>query len=205
MRTAIVALALIALAVGSGSTVASAAVGDIHIVNGAPDPQTLTVHDGDTVTFMNDDDVPHAIFAGGEQRGHTIEPHTRSEPFGPFDTAGQGGRSDYQIDENGAHGVILIQGATAESTTTTAAPTTTTSRPTTTTAKPTTTTAPSTTTTAPTTTAARSSSSSTKGGHGQSGPSTVWLAVFGGLLVLLGVGNMVRVMVRPKYRRKDQA
>jgi plastocyanin len=212
VRTTFVYLALIALAVASASTRAYADSADVHIVNGAPDPQSLTVHDGDTVTFVNDDDVPHAIFAGGEQRGHTIEPHTRSEPFGPFDTAGQGGRSDYQVDENGAHGVILIQSAssTTASTTTTAAPTTTTTttKPTTTTTKPTTTTAkPSTTTTAPstTTTTTRPPSSSTNGRKGQSGPSSVWLAVFGGVLVLVGIGNIVRVMLRPKHRRRGQA
>ena len=203
MRRPVVILVLIALVLGALAPGASAAGNEVHIIDGAPKPAELTIQEGDTVTFVNHDDVAHAIFVLGEQRGRTIEPHTRSDPFGPFLTGGQGGRSDYQVDQDGAAGVIIIAGpppsttSTTTTTTTTTAPTTTTTKPATTT----TTTSTTTTTTAP----AHSDSSSTAGGRGQGTTSPKWLAVAGGVLGLVGIANMIRVMTRPKYGRNRQA
>ena len=205
MRRPVVTLVLIALVLGSSAPSATAAGNEVHIIDGAPNPAELTIQEGDTVTFVNHDDVAHAIFVRGEQRGRTIEPHTRSDPFGPFVTGGQGGRSDYQVDQDGPAGVIIIAGppTTTTSTTTTTTSTTTTA-PTTTTTKPattTTTTSTTTTTTAP----ARSDSSSAAGGRGQGTTSPKWLAIAGGALGLVGIANMIRVMTRPKYGRNRQA
>lgn len=213
MRTATVVFILIATAIGSfvdraaaGPVVAAPA--EVHIVNAAPNPQELTINDGDTVTFVNDDDVPHAIWAAGQQRGRTIQPHTRSDTFGPFQTAGQGGRSNYTVDQDGAPGVIVINGAppttaappptTAPTTTTTVATTTTKPATTTTTASTTTTTKPATTTTSTTTTTIASSSTAPGGGSGDDSSSRAWLGYVGLVLALIGIGNVVRVMIRPK-------
>ena len=35
----------------------------VHMTNFAFQPQTLTVHTGDTVTFINDDEEPHTVTA----------------------------------------------------------------------------------------------------------------------------------------------
>jgi plastocyanin len=207
VRRLVVTVVLIALVFGASTTRASAAGNDVHIVNGAPNPAELTIQEGDTVTFVNDDDVAHAIFVLGEQRGRTIAPHTRSDPFGPFQTGGQGGRSDYQVDQGGSAGAIIIAGpsttTTSTTATTTAPPTT---AATTTTAKPTTTTTSTTTTaTSTTTTAVPGTASSSRGGRGQGTTSSKWLAVFGGVLGLVGIGNMIRVITRPKFGRNRQA
>ena len=213
MRKAIVVCFLIATVVGSwlgraDAATSAAAQADVHIVNGAPNPQTLTINDGDTVTFVNDDDVPHSIWAAGQQRGRTIQPHTRSDTFGPFQTAGQGGRSNYQVDENGASGVIVI----SETPTTaappppsTTAPTTTTTAATTTTALPTTTTTTSTTTTTrPTTTSTTTSTTVASSGAApgstsdDDSSSRAWLGWAGLVVALVGIGNVVRVVLRPK-------
>jgi plastocyanin len=204
VRKAIVVCILIAAALGSWVGLAAAAPAEVHIVNGAPNPQQLTINDGDTVTFVNDDDVPHSIWAAGQQRGRTIQPHTRSDTFGPFQTSGQGGRSEYQVDQDGAAGVIQISGpapttapppTTAATTTTTVA--TTTPIPTTT-AATTTTTKPTTTTTTSTTTTLASSSAPPSGTSDDGSPSRAWLGWVGLTVALVGIGNVVRVMTRPK-------
>jgi plastocyanin len=205
VRKAIVVCILIAAALGSSVGRATAAPAEVHIVNGAPNPQQLTINDGDTVTFVNDDDVPHSIWAAGQQRGATIQPHTRSDTFGPFQTAGHGGRSEYQVDQGGAPGAIVISGAapTTEPPPPTTAPTTTTTVATTTTAIPTTT-APTTSTTKPTTTTTTSttttiaSSGAPPGGTTDDSPSRAWLGWIGLVVALVGIGNLVRVMTRPK-------
>ena len=205
MRKSIFAFVVLAFVVGVLVTRADAATSEVHIVNGAPNPQELTIQDGDTVTFVNDDDVPHAIYAQGQQRGATIEPHTRSQTFGPFQTGGQGGRSEYQVDEGGAAGVIIITGTStttsSSTTTTTTAPTTSTTTTiiTTTSTSTTTTTTSTSTTTTTTTRPPASSSSNSEGGQDTSWP---WLAPIGALLALIGVANFMRVVLRPKSRRR---
>src|SRR4051794_24867331 len=110
MRKAFAALAVATIAVALPATRADAANTVIHIVNGAPSPDQnpVTVNEGDTVSFANDDDVPHALFAWGVQRGETIPPHTTSGPYGPFVTGGTGGTFDYQVDQNGPAGRIIV-------------------------------------------------------------------------------------------------
>ena len=76
LAVVVAATSLIVLFAGS----AHAAAGSVHIVNGAPNPSSLTVNNGDTVTIFNDDDVAHAIFANGAQQGPSIPPHTVSTP-----------------------------------------------------------------------------------------------------------------------------
>jgi len=215
VRKAFVVCILIATVIGSSvgraSAAPAAAPAEVHIVNGAPNPQQLTINDGDTVTFVNDDDVPHAIWAGGQQRGRTIEPHTRSDTFGPFQTAGQGGRSEYQVDQNGASGVIVINGPgpttvppppPTEPTTTTTLATTTTAVPTTTT----TTTAP-TTTTKPTTTSTTTTTTGVAPGATNDGdsPSRAWLGWAGLAVALVGVANVIRVVTRPKKQPPSES
>jgi len=222
VRKAFVVCILIATAiassVGHAPVAFAAAPAEVHIVNGAPNPQTLTINDGDTVTFVNDDDVPHAIWAAGQQRGRTIQPHTRSDTFGPFQTAGQGGRSEYQVDQNGAPGVIVINGAASttqppppptEPATTTTLATTTTAVPTTTT----TTTAPTTTTTKPTTTSTSttttttiaSSSAAPDATTDDDSPSRAWLGWAGLAVALIGIANVIRVVTRPKKQPPPQS
>ena len=179
----------------------------MHIVNGAPNPQQLIINEGDTVTFVNDDDVPHAIWAGGEQRGGTIEPHTRSDTFGPFQTGGQGGHSDYQVDQGGPGGSIVISETptTTEPTTAPSTTTTTTTVPTTTTTASTTTTTtrPTTTTTKPTTTST-SSSPPPSDATDDDDASRPWLAWAGLALALVGIGNLIRVVLRPKKQEPNR-
>jgi plastocyanin len=205
VRRFAVTLVLIALVLGGPMPRASAAGNEVHIIDGAPNPAELTIQEGDTVTFVNHDDVAHAIFVLGEQRGRTIEPHTRSDPFGPFQTGGQGGRSDYQVDQDGPSGVIVIAAPSTTTTSTTRTTTPPTAVPSTTTTKPLTTASTTTTSTTNTTAPTHSGSSSDGGGRGQTTARSKWLAVAGGVLGLVGIGNMIRVMTRPKYGRNRQA
>ena len=224
VRRAFVTLLVIAFAVAAPVPQSYAAGAEVHILNGAPNPSELTINEGDTVTFVNDDDVSHAIFEDGTQHGTTIEPHTRSVPFGPFETGGQDGRADYTVDQNGAPGSIFVRGsnptttesestttvtiepATTETTATTAI-TATTKVPSTTstTAASKTTSTSSTTTTTPATT-----SSSTSTSRPVAAPTSTdqndskrWLAWAGLVLGLIGIANMIRVMTRPKYGRDE--
>ncbi len=80
----VAATSVVLLCAGS----ARAAAGEVHIVNGAPNPSSLTVNDGDTIIIFNDDDDAHAIFAKGQQFGPSIAPHTGGE-YGPFNTGAQ--------------------------------------------------------------------------------------------------------------------
>lgn len=219
MRKAFVVCILIATAiassVGHAPAAFAAAPAEVHIVNGAPNPQQLTINDGDTVTFVNDDDVAHAIWAAGQQRGRTIQPHTRSDTFGPFQTAGQGGRSEYQVDQNGAPGAIVINGPApttvpppppTEPTTTTTLATTTTAVPTTTT----TTTAPTTTTTRPTTTTTTTttiaaSSAAPGATNDDDSPTRAWLGWAGLAVAVVGIANVIRVVTRPKKQPPSQS
>lgn len=54
---------------GSGAAGAPAAGTTISEKNIAFNPSALTVKVGDTVTFTNDDTVPHHVFVGGEDLG----------------------------------------------------------------------------------------------------------------------------------------
>jgi len=212
VHKALAVFLLIAIAVGPsvGASAAplAAAPAEVHIVGGAPNPQQLTINDGDTVTFVNDDDVPHSIWAAGQQRGRTIQPHTRSDTFGPFQTAGQGGRSEYTVDQNGAPGSIVISGAPAPTTaptttTTTTAPTTTTTTTVPTTTTTATTTSTTTTTTKPTTTSTAPTTSSSSGApagdtSNDDTPARTWLGWAGLVVALVGIGNVIRVLARPK-------
>src|SRR5256885_4500555 len=78
LAAVVVAIFLITLA----PLPAAAATTEVHISGGAPDPAEVTIDEGDTVTFLNDDDVEHQIFAAGQPRGDPIAPHTGAE-FGP--------------------------------------------------------------------------------------------------------------------------
>ena len=55
------ALALTALAIGPWSGPASAADMTVKIANFTFAPETLTVPMGTTVTWINDDDIPHVV------------------------------------------------------------------------------------------------------------------------------------------------
>ena len=174
---------------------ATAASTDVHIVGGAPNPAEVTVDDGDTVTFFNDDDVEHRIFAAGQQRGDPIAPGT-STVFGPFDTGGQRGTFAYNVDENGPAGTIFVRGPAASTSTTS---TTATTKPTTTTAT-TTTTKPATTTTTATTVATTTSVASTtttllvvqSDSHKKDSSNS--LAVLGFALLVAGIGGLIVAM-----------
>jgi hypothetical protein len=155
------------------------------------------------VTFVNDDDVAHAIFAGGVQRGETIPPHGVGGPFGPFQTGGSRGRFDYRVDRNGPAGPIIVDpaGAPAPSTSTTAS-TTTTTRPTTTSTSPfatATTAAPTTTTTTTIATTATTAATATASGSvgvkssGRSDDASKRLAVLGVALLAAGLVGLILV------------
>src|SRR4051812_18493562 len=172
MRKAFAALGVAAFTVVVPATRAEAANTTIHIVDNAPAQNPVVINDGDTVTFANDDDVAHAIFAAGAQRGETIPAHTTSGPYTPIVSGDQGGRFDYQVDQNGAPGTIIVAGppATEPPPPATEPPPTTvpaTTAPTTTSTTATTTTTTSTTTTTTSTTVASSSSSSSSSSSGK--------------------------------------
>ncbi|MEY2422228.1 MAG: hypothetical protein QOI95_2295 [Acidimicrobiaceae bacterium] len=179
---------------------AGAASTDVHIVGGAPSPSQVTVNEGDTVTFFNDDDVEHTIFAAGQPRGGPIAPHTGAE-FGPFETGGERGTFAYRVDENGPAGTIFVQGpatSTSSSTSTTRAPTTTTVTTTTTTAPTTTTAAPVASTTTSTTVVV------VQPGAPKQDSSNL-LAVLGGVLLVAGIGGMVLVLERSRRQRRRRS
>ncbi|HEV3225399.1 MAG TPA: hypothetical protein VGZ52_01140 [Acidimicrobiales bacterium] len=167
----------------------AAATPEVHIANGAPQPAQLAVVDGDTVTFVNDDDVAHAIFSQGAQRGATVAPHTASAPYGPFRTGGSRGEFAYQVD-NGASGTIIVN----DTQTTTAPP-----PPSPTVA------APTTTASAPTTKPASSGPSSvvdqvsTKDNKNQSR-----LAVLGLMLLVAGLVGLILVSSRSRRSRDPE-
>jgi plastocyanin len=182
---------------------ANAATAEMHIVDGAPNPAQLTVDDGDTVMFFNDDDVEHTIFAAGRAYGDPIPPHG-SELFGPFSTGGERGTFAYRVDENGASGAVIVRGpATTSPPTTTAPPrATTTTRPTTTTASTATTATTATTSTTTTTTV---ESTTTTGAvivttPGKKDSSNI-LAVLGVALLVAGIGGLVIALERGRRRR----
>ena len=200
--TLVVASCLVALLAGP----AHAANADVHIVGGAPSPATVTINEGDTVTFRNDDDVEHTIFALGQPQAAPIPPGGAQE-FGPFRTGGEAGRFDYRVDRNGPAGTIFVQGPPPTTTPPTTRPSTTTAPPTTATTTPTTTT---TTTTAPTTTSATSTSvasTTTTQVASQTEPrdkdTTNRLAVLGFALLVAGMGGMVIALGRSRRRRVD--
>jgi plastocyanin len=194
--TIAVATFLVALCAPS----ARAANVQVRIANGAPTPTQVTVDDGDTVSFVNDDDVGHAIFADGVQRGETIPPHSTSGPYGPFQTGGQQGRFDYQVDRNGPAGTILVQGPVTTTSTATTQPTTTTSPFATTVLPPATepeTTAPATET--------LSSGSGVNGVTVQTGrkdDSSNRVAVLGLVLLVSGIGGLI--LVAGSRRRRSR-
>src|SRR3954454_22043813 len=121
MLTAAVVVALTA-------TAAQAESHDVHLVGNNPQPQDLNVANGDTVFFVNEDNVAHAILANGQQFGGTIMPHQTGGPYGPF--TGDGAEYAYRVDSNtGPCGVIVVG---AGSSSACAGPSPTTSQPTTT-------------------------------------------------------------------------
>jgi plastocyanin len=181
---------------------ARAANVQVRIANGAPTPTQVTVDDGDTVSFVNDDDVGHAIFAQGVQRGETIPPHTTSGPYGPFQTGGQQGNFEYQVDRNGPAGTIVVRGPVTTTSTTTTQPTTTTSPFATTVVPPST--EPQTTALATTTTL--SSASAIDGVTVQSGrtdDSSNRFAVLGLVLLVAGIGGLILVAGSRRRRSSD--
>jgi plastocyanin len=188
-----VALCLLALLAAP----ANAATAEMHIVGGAPNPAEITVDEGDSVMFFNDDDVEHTIFADGQPYGDPIRPHG-NELFGPFETSGQGGTFAYQVDAGGASGTVIVRGpaATSSSTTATSAPPRTT---TTSTTVPATTEA---TATTATTLAGIDSSTAVAAGpkSGKKDSSNV-LTVIGFALLAAGVGGLVIAMERSRRRR----
>lgn len=185
-----VAIFLVTLA----PTPAAAATAEVHIVGGAPDPAQVFVDDGDTVTFLNDDDVAHTIYAAGQPRGNPIPPHTGAE-FGPFQTGGQRGTFAYQVDQNGPAGTIIVRGtATSTSSTTTTLPVISTTRPTTTT----TTTAPTTTTTTSTTEQPTTTTTAAGRVTAHKKESSTVLAVLGFVLLVAGIGGLVVVVTRSR-------
>lgn len=198
---AVVVAATAVVALTSGT--ARAATGSVHIrPGGAPDPPSLTVNDGDTVTIFNDDDVAHAIFALGQQQGPSIAPHSSGE-YGPFNTGGTQGRFDYRVDSNGPAGVIIVR-TRAATTSTTRPPTTTTTVATTTTTS--TTVAPTTTsTTIIITTTTTTSAPSTTGvvvvGQDTGKKKSNGLAVIGFMLLLAGLGGFVLLTVTARRRQ----
>src|SRR3954452_24613499 len=150
-------LAAAAVRLALPAPAASAGSHDVHIAGGLPQPQQLNVDSGDTVFFVNDDNVAHAVFANGQQFGDTIMPHQSGGPYGPF--TGNGAEYAYHVDSNtGPCGVIVVGSG---SSTACAAPTPTTSHPPTTAAVVTTTTAAAVVTTTSTTEATTTSTSST--------------------------------------------
>jgi plastocyanin len=173
------------------ATPASAATTEVHIVGGVPNPREVTIDEGDMVAFVNDDNVEHRIFAGGQQRGDPIAPGT-SENFGPFQTGGQKGTFAYSVDDN-ASGTIFVRASVPapSSTTTTSTPatTTTTTQPATTTSTTTTTTS----TTLPTTTTVASTTTATVAVQpdAKKKKSSNPLAVIGFALLVAGVGGLI--------------
>jgi plastocyanin len=184
---------------------ASAATTTVHIVGGAPNPAEVTIDEGDMVTFVNDDDIEHRIFAAGQPRGDPIAPHTSAD-FGPFQTGGQKGTFTYQVDQNGSAGTIFVRGpapSTTPSTTPTTRPTTTTAQPTTTATS--TTVATTTSTTLATTTSASSTTTTLLAVQSDSkkkGSSNV-LAVVGFALLFAGVGGLIVAVGRSRQRRRS--
>jgi plastocyanin len=181
---------------------AQAANAQVHIVGGAPNPAQITVDDGDTVSFVNDDNVEHAIFAQGVQRGATIPPHSTSEPFGPFQTGGQQGNFTYQVDRSGPSGTIVVRGPVTTSTTATTQPTTTTSPYATTVVPPSA--APE--TTVPETTTTLSSASPVDGVTVKSGrkdDSSSRFAVLGLVLLVSGIGGLILVAASRRRRSRQ--
>lgn len=197
MLTAAVVVALTASA-------AQAESHDVHIVANSPQPQQINVANGDTVFFVNDDNVAHAIFANGQQFGGTIMPHQTGGPYGPF--TGDGAEYAYHVDSNtGPCGVIVVgagsssacAGApppTTKPTSTTVVTTTTAVAPATTTTAVTTTSTASTTTTT-TTTPSTTTSSETAAGESHSSSdddgSTSGVRIAGLALMMVGVIGLV--------------
>ena len=200
LATIVVAWCLLALLAAP----AAAANAVVRIVGGAPNPSTVTINEGDTVTIFNDDSVEHTIFAAGRPQA-TISPGDGHE-FGPFQTGGEAGRFDYRVDRNGPAGTIFVQGPAP----TTAPPTT---RPTTTTAPTTTTTTttlPATTTSTSTTTTSTSTtveSTTTTLAAVQTEPrdkeTSSRLALLGFALLVAGMGGLFIALGRSRRRRVD--
>lgn len=203
MRRSIAATAVAACLVALFAAPARAADHTVHIQGGAPNPAHLTVADGDTVVFVNDDGDAHTIFAAGAPRGDSIPPGGTGD-FGPFETNGEGGTFAYQVDDGGASGAIVVpKSATTPPPTTppTVRPTTTTVPATTTT---TTTTTPPTTTSVPattTTTAPTFDSKVVVPNPPRKKDSSNVLAVLGFALLAAGLGGLVIAVERSRRRR----
>jgi plastocyanin len=179
---------------------AVAANAEVHIVGGAPNPAEITVDSGDLVTFFNDDDVEHTIFAAGQPRGDAIAPHSGAE-FGPFDTGGERGTFAYRVDQSGPAGVVIVRGQATTSAPASTAPAST--APPETTATTTTVTAPTATTgAAPTTVAFDSSTTVTNEVKSGGKDSSNLLAVLGFALLVAGIGGLVVVLERTRRRRR---
>ena len=185
---------------------ATAANTQVHIAGGAPNPAEVTIDEGDTVTFFNDDDVEHRIFALGQDQSGPIAPGS-SLDVGPFQTGGQGGRFDYRVDQNGPAGAVLVRGPATSPTSST----TSTTKPTTTTAKPTTTSTTSTTTSTSTTVATTATTDTTTTtttttavpvaqSDAKKKDSTNILAVLGVALLVAGIGGLIVAMQRSRRR-----
>ncbi|MEY2434089.1 MAG: hypothetical protein QOC92_3814 [Acidimicrobiaceae bacterium] len=197
LAAVVVASFLVALLAPS----ARAATAQVHIVDGAPNPSQITVDDGDTVSFVNDDDVEHAIFAQGVQRGETIPPHSTSGPYGPFQTGGQQGNFSYQIDRDGPAGTVVVRGPVATTSTATTQPTTTTSPFATTVVPP---------PTEPATTAAAAEATTTLSfasavddvtvPGGNKDDSSSRFAILGLVLLVSGIGGLI--LVAASHRRR---
>ena len=185
---------------------AFAANADVHIVGGAPNPSSVTINEGDTVTIFNDDSVEHTIFAAG--RAQAAIPPGDGHEFGPFQTGGEAGRFDYRVDQNGPAGTIFVQGPAPTTTTTTTRPTTTiapTTTTSTTTTLPTTTTSESTTTTSSTSTSVESTTTTLAAVQTEphDKETSNRLAVLGFALLVAGMGGLVIAMQRSRRRRAD--
>jgi plastocyanin len=117
--TTAVVLALGVTAAGwiGAAAPASAAQFDIHISGGAPSPSTLTIDPGDTIVYVNDDDVSHTIFADGRPQDDPIPPGGQSNQFGPFDAGGQQATYGYRVDATGPSGTIILRGTVPTTTT----------------------------------------------------------------------------------------
>ena len=199
--TVVVASCLLTLLAAASAT---AATTQVHIAGGAPNPAEVTIDEGDTVTFFNDDNVEHRIFALGQDQSGPIAPGS-SLDVGPFQTGGQGGRFDYRVDQNGPAGAILVR----EPATSPTSSTTSTTKPTTTTAKPTTTSTTSTTTSTSTTVATTATTDTTTTtttavpvaqSDAKKKDSTNILAVLGVALLVAGIGGLIVAMQRSRRR-----
>jgi plastocyanin len=77
-RIVVLAAVLLASAAALGAASAGAADIEVNIAQFAFAPQRLTVKAGTTVTWINDDDVPHTIVSTGKSfRSKPLDTHDR--------------------------------------------------------------------------------------------------------------------------------